>query len=99
MAAQQQVMAQAQQSFTPEQIMQRGREIYAERLRPQVETDENIGKFISIDILSGDYEVGTSHLETSDRIFERHPNAVISTLRIGYPATFSRGMRMRPSAS
>ena len=92
-------MAPAQQPFTSEQIMQRGRAIYTERLRRQVETDENIGKFISIDILSGDYEVGTSHLETSDRLFERHLDAVISTLRIGYPATLGRGVRMRPSSS
>ena len=94
-----QAMAPAQQPFTSEQIMERGREIYVERLRREVEHDENIGKFISIDIRSGDYEIGTSHLVTSDRLFERHPDAVISTLRIGYPATFSRGVRMRPVSS
>lgn len=89
-------MIQTQERFTSEQIMERGRAIYAERLRGQLETDENVGKFISIDIGSGDYEIGTSHLETTDRLFERYPDAVIATLRIGYPATFSRGVRMHP---
>ena len=85
-------------SLTPEEIMRRGRTIYEERLRPQVEASENVGKFISINVLSGDFEVGANHLETSDRLFERQPDAVVSTLRIGFPATFSRGVRMRPVA-
>lgn len=92
-------MVQAQEPLSSEQIMERGRAIYSERLRGRVETTENIGKFISIDIGSDDYEIGTDHLETSDRLFERHPEAVIATLRIGYPATFSRGVRMRPRVS
>ena len=34
-----------------------GHEIYETQLRSKVETDENIGKLISIDIKTGDYEI------------------------------------------
>ena len=35
--------------YTDEQIVDRGEELYEQKLRPRVETDENIGKIISID--------------------------------------------------
>src|SRR5207253_3307207 len=43
--------------FASEEVARRGKELYEQRLRPQVETDENIGKIISIDVESGDYAI------------------------------------------
>ncbi len=40
-----------------EEIGRRGQEIYESRLRALLETEENIGKIVSIDIDSGDYEI------------------------------------------
>ena len=37
-------------------ISERGQEIYDLKLRTIVETEENIGKIISIDVESGDYD-------------------------------------------
>ena len=39
-----------------EEIERRGQEIYESRLRSLLETEENIGKIVSIDVESGDYE-------------------------------------------
>ena len=39
-----------------EEIGRRGQEIYETKLRSRVETEENIGKIISIDVDTGDYE-------------------------------------------
>lgn len=60
-----------------------------ERLRPIVETPENIGKIIVIDIDSGDYEI--DHMdelgfEASDRLQTRHPASKMFSIRIGYKA-------------
>ena len=41
-----------------EEIRQRGKELYERPIRSKVETDENIGKGVSIDIETGDYEMG-----------------------------------------
>jgi hypothetical protein len=77
--------------FSSEEIRRRGREIY-ERIRRRVETDENIGKLVSIDIETGDYEIGDdASLEAPRRIRARHPDAAIYTARIGYDAAYAIG--------
>jgi hypothetical protein len=43
--------------FSGEEIYEQGERIYTENLRSQVETEDNIGKIISIDIKTGDYEL------------------------------------------
>jgi hypothetical protein len=70
--------------------------IYSEQLRPLVDVLENLGKLITIDIMTADYEIGDTHVPTVQRLRARHPDAVTCMLRIGYPATYSRGMRLRP---
>ena len=61
------------------------RNVYA-RLRPQVETPENIGKLIVLDVGSGDYEIAADNVGSAEsrRLQERHPNAPLFALRIGY---------------
>ena len=77
-------------------IVGEARQIYQERLKDSMETPENVGKFITIDTVSGAYEIGTDNIVTVRSLKARYPEAVTCTLRIGYPATFSRGARMKP---
>ena len=65
-------------------------EIYY-RLRPQIETPENIGKLIIIDVGSGDYEIAGDNLgfKASAQVRERHPDADQKGLRIGYKTSIS----------
>jgi hypothetical protein len=69
---------------------ERARQLYA-RLRPQVETPENIGKLIVLDVDSGDYEIDEMGIATSRRLQERHPGAVLYALRIGYKTVEALG--------
>ncbi len=70
-------------------------EIYY-RLRPQIETPDNIGKLILLDLDSGDYEIAEDELgfAASASLRERHPAADVFALRIGYEvsASFSGSM-------
>jgi hypothetical protein len=68
-----------------------GHEIYETQLRAKVETDENIGKLISIDIKTGDYENGDKLVTTIERLQVRHPDAEIWSERIGYDAVYAIG--------
>lgn len=43
--------------YTGEEIVRRGEEFYEQTIRHQVETEENIGKIVSIDIETGDYAI------------------------------------------
>ncbi len=69
---------------------ERAWEIYY-RLRDEIETPENIGRIIVIDINSGDYEVASDELgiAVSQRLQGRHPDASLYGLRIGYKTAIS----------
>ena len=73
------------------EITRRGKELYEKRIRSLVETEENIGKIVSIDIETGDYEIGEDLISTGDRLFARHPGAALYGARIGYNAVYAVG--------
>jgi hypothetical protein len=66
-----------------EEIAQRGKAIYDRHIRGKVETEENIGKMIAIDLQSGEYEIDTDPNEARRRLQERHHNIVPWTAQIG----------------
>jgi hypothetical protein len=74
-----------------ERISRIGHEIYETQLRPKVETDENIGKLIAIDIKTGDYEIGDKLITAVERLQARRPDAEIWSERIGYNAVYAVG--------
>ena len=77
--------------FSSDEIVRRGQELYDQTIRQQVETDENIGKQIVIDIETGDYEVDRDGLAASHRLMTRHPGAALYGARIGYDAVYALG--------
>lgn len=71
--------------FSSEEIARRGETLYEQSIRPKIETEANIGKLISIDVETGDYEIDEDdRIEGALRLHERHPGAAVYTLRIGY---------------
>lgn len=77
--------------LNPEETARRGKELYESRIRPRVETPENIGKIVSINVETGDYEIGDDPVVTSRRLQARQPDAPIWTERIGYNAVYAVG--------
>lgn len=65
-------------------------EIYF-RLRPQIETPENIGRLILLDLISGDYEIADDELgfNAVAALRERHPDAHAFGMKIGYKTSAS----------
>lgn len=77
--------------YSGEEIGRRGQEIYEQRLRNMVETEDNIGKIISIDIETGDYAIAEDLLTAGRALQVKHPDAAIYGKRIGYNAVYSLG--------
>ena len=77
---------------TPREVVQRGIEIYEQRLRAQVETD-NQGKFLVINTLTGDYELDANDITAAKRAKSRFAEAPLFTMRIGYAAAYHIGGR------
>jgi hypothetical protein len=82
--------------FSPDEVVRRGVEIYRRDLHAGVEA-EHFGKFIVIDVISGDYEIDANEIAATSRARIKHPDGSKSRclLRIGYPAAHHIGGSMR----
>jgi hypothetical protein len=89
----------SQPQLTSETIAQQGELLYRQEICPQVETAENIGKLITIDLNTGDYEIDQDLIQASHRLRANHPDAIIWTERIGYDAVYAIGGTLTRTAS
>jgi hypothetical protein len=78
--------------ITAEEVARRGQELYERRIRHKVEA-EQIGRFLVVDIESGDYEVANDDLSASDRMLARRPKARLYGLRVGRDYAYRLGVR------
>jgi hypothetical protein len=74
-----------------EEVAQRAKGLYASVIREKVEVEENIGKMVIIDIETGDYEIDKTGLQSSRNLSQKHPNARLFGIRIGYNVAVSLG--------
>lgn len=80
--------------YTSSEIARRGEEIYERSLREKLEPG-NVGKFLVIDIETGEYEIGDDHVEVSCRAQLRFPDHARFGMRIGYAGSFRIGGALR----
>jgi hypothetical protein len=78
-------MATQQRRFPMEEIARRGTEIYEQQIRPKVAAG-NKGRYVSVDIETGDFELADSLLDAATRLLARRPGAQTWSVRIGYKA-------------
>jgi len=78
-------------TLTAKEIARRGEAIYQRNLRARLETEENRGKFLIIDIATGAYEIDREDLAATERLLARNPHTVTYGLRIGYEAAYELG--------
>ena len=83
-------MVMRQPRYTAEEHARRGSEMYEMVIRPKVEAG-NLGKIVSFDIETGEYELGDTTLEAAQQLLERLPDAEIWSERIGYPSVYRFG--------
>lgn len=74
-----------------EQVAERAKYLYENHIKQQVETEENIGKMVIIDIETGNYEVDRTGLQAAEHLSQTNPNARLFGLRIGYNVAASFG--------
>lgn len=67
-----------------EEVARRGEEIYERNIRSKVESEYH-GKFIVIDVESGDCEIDSRAIEATHRVSARHPDGERFLMRIGFP--------------
>jgi len=76
--------------YTPEEVEARGQALYEQQIRSAVEP-EHKGKFLVMDVETGEYEIDEDDLNATKRAVLKRPDAVLYGLRIGYPAAYRLG--------
>ena len=66
-----------------DEFARRGKALYQTNVLPELKPKDK-GKYVAIDIETGDYEVDADQLAAADRLLERQPDAQIWYVRIGY---------------
>lgn len=77
-----------------EEVGKIAEQLYQNSIRAAVETPDNIGKMVVIDIGTGDYYVSKDPLEAANYLYEKNHLARLFGIRIGYNVAVSFGGTM-----
>ena len=82
---------------TPQDVVRRGTEIYEQQIKGQVE-DDNQGKFLVINIKTGEYEMDADDVLAAKRAKSRFRDAPLFSMRVGHAAAYRIGsLKVSPS--
>lgn len=77
------------------EFARRGDAIYKEKIEPLM-TAKAKGKFVSIDIETGEYESARTRMLATNRLYARLPDAQPWVVRVGFPAVVNFGSNTTP---
>ena len=77
-------------NYTSKEVASRGEAIYRREIRAKVEPKHN-GKFLVIDIDTGEYEMNDDDLVATKHLLAKPPDAVVHGLQIGSPIAYRIG--------
>ena len=74
-------------------ISEKGKKVYAETIEPHIDVETELGKFVVIDVESGDYEIDKRAAVAIGKLLERRPGAMTWAERVGFLAAHRWGGR------
>jgi hypothetical protein len=77
---------------TPEELARLGAEVFNRQVRPALRPEDD-GKFVAIDVETGDHELDEDDYAAVTRLRNRRPSADVWLERVGQPAAYQ--MRQR----
>jgi hypothetical protein len=83
-------MPAAEPQHNPEELARLGSEVFDRQVRPLLRPEDE-GKFVAIDIRTGDYELDEDDYAAVTRLRARNPMAEIWLARAGQPAAYRLG--------
>jgi hypothetical protein len=85
------------QPGTGEGIVERGHALYERDILPGLDPGTR-GKFLAVDVDTGDYEVDSDELAALKRLRDRRPEARLYLLRVGFPVAYRIGAEAKAPA-
>ena len=83
-------MATRQPRYSKQEAWRRGTEWYRTLIRPKL-GPESKGKYVAIDIETGEYEIADDSMPATHALLARNPDAEIWMERVGHRASVSFG--------
>ena len=83
--------------YPKEEYARMAQEIYDVAVRPHLKPTDK-GRFVSVDIETGEYEIDDSDYEATMRLWNRMPDPQPFLFRVGYRSAHKMGGRMVPDA-
>ena len=83
-------MPAAEPQRSPEELARVGSEVFDRRVRPSLRPEDD-GKFVAVDIVTGEYEVDDDDYAAVTRLRARNPAAEIWLARAGQAAAYRLG--------
>lgn len=84
-----------QPNLTAVEISALGKLIYRQKIRPLM-TEKDIGRFVYVDVYSGEYEIAESMLDATHKLRKRVPETCGYMIRVGYSAPVFFGWHEEP---
>lgn len=84
--------------YSSQEIAARGQALYERDISHRLDANAR-GKFLVLDIESGEYEVDADERAAVKRVRAKHPDAVLYLLRIGQPTAYRLGRKAVAAAS
>jgi translation initiation factor RLI1 len=81
----------ANRELNHREIAARGEEIYEREIRAQL-GPESRGKFVVLEIESGEFEIDDDDLTATERLLARKPGAISYGIRVGQRAAYRLGL-------
>ncbi len=78
--------------YSKKEFARRGDALYESKVEPHVTADDD-GKFVALDIDTGEFEIHTSEITAGDRLRKRLPEAQIWMVRVGSRALHRFGAK------
>jgi len=75
-----------------DEVARLGTETYGRLVRPKLVPADD-GKFVALDIFTGDYEIDEDDYTAIERLHARKPGAEVWLERAGEPTAYKMGMR------
>ena len=79
-------------NYSKDEIVERGQAIYDREIRDKLDPSAR-GKFLALDVETGEYEIDADGREALKRAQAKHPDAALYLLRVGQPTAFRLGRR------
>jgi len=78
--------------YSSDEIAERGQALYDHDIRDKLDASLR-GKFLALDIETGEYEIDADERSALKRVRAKHPDAALYLLRIGHPTAHRLGRK------